>query len=235
MERQFPSRFNPVIEMIVTTDIDDSDLGALCGDLELWHVQKTSPDRIRPPAKTPDHRRFFKGWFFAKVWWIVDDWWDLTGRYGTRLTATPAGTIQKDHWSDSPPTNLIVIFIFVTTIISANSKTAYEIKSYRDNNCLWWEKITDSLLSQFQTYMFYHWWCCSCCWASSRGAARAHFCPKIARKSDFYAFHCIAWHCMVLHGIALYLMVPHIFMSFHCWLRRAGCISQDTYLLYIVV
>ena len=28
--------------------------------------------------------------------------------------------------------------------------------------------------------------------------------------------------CIVLHGIALY----------HCWLRRAGCISQDTYLLY---
>ena len=32
------------------------------------------------------------------------------------------------------------------------------------------------------------------------------------KKSDFYAFYCIAWHCMVLHGIALYLMVSH---SFH--------------------
>ena len=28
--------------------------------------------------------------------------------------------------------------------------------------------------------------------------------------------HCIVWYCIVLH----------------CWLRRAGCISQDTYLLY---
>ena len=35
---------------------------------------------------------------------------------------------------------------------------------------------------------------------------------QMARKSDFYAFHCIAWHRMVLHGIALYLMVSH---SFH--------------------
>ena len=35
---------------------------------------------------------------------------------------------------------------------------------------------------------------------------------KMAQKSDFYAFHCIAWHRMVLHGIALYLMVSH---SFH--------------------
>ena len=34
--------------------------------------------------------------------------------------------------------------------------------------------------------------------------------------------HCIVLNLMVLHGIALY----------HCWLRRAGCISQDTYLLY---
>ena len=31
--------------------------------------------------------------------------------------------------------------------------------------------------------------------------------------------HCIVWCCMVLY----------------CWLRRAGCISQDTYLLYIQV
>ena len=33
----------------------------------------------------------------------------------------------------------------------------------------------------------------------------------------------IVWYCMVLHGIVLY----------HCWLRRAGCVSQDTYLLYL--
>ena len=32
---------------------------------------------------------------------------------------------------------------------------------------------------------------------------------------------------MVLHGIVLYLMV------LHCWLRRAGCISQDTYTYFI--
>ena len=30
------------------------------------------------------------------------------------------------------------------------------------------------------------------------------------------SLHCIVWCCMVLY----------------CWLRRAGCISQDTYLLY---
>ena len=46
------------------------------------------------------------------------------------------------------------------------------------------------------------------------GPKNAVFGPKskMARKSDFYAFHCIAWHRMVLHGIALYLMVSH---SFH--------------------
>ena len=32
------------------------------------------------------------------------------------------------------------------------------------------------------------------------------------------SLHCIVWCCMVLY----------------CWLRRAGCISQDTYLLYVV-
>merc|ERR1740116_168691 len=37
--------------------------------------------------------------------------------------------------------------------------------------------------------------------------------------------HCIVLNFTVLHGIALY----------HCWLRRAGCISQDTYLLYYVI
>ena len=46
------------------------------------------------------------------------------------------------------------------------------------------------------------------------GPKNAVFGPKsnMAQKSDFYAFHCIAWHRMVLHGIALYLMVSH---SFH--------------------
>ena len=34
----------------------------------------------------------------------------------------------------------------------------------------------------------------------------------MAQKSDFYAFHCIAWHRMVLPGIALYFMVLR---SFH--------------------
>ena len=33
------------------------------------------------------------------------------------------------------------------------------------------------------------------------------------------SLHCIVWCCRVLY----------------CWLRRAGCISQDTYLLYIYV
>ena len=54
--------------------------------------------------------------------------------------------------------------------------------------------------------------------------------------------HGIAWYCMVLHDIALYCMVSHCIVLnltalhgvalYHCWLRRAGCISQDTYLLY---
>ena len=48
--------------------------------------------------------------------------------------------------------------------------------------------------------------CCSCCWASTRGGVQE---PK---RSDFYDFHCIAWHRRVLHGIALYVMVSH---SFH--------------------
>ena len=39
------------------------------------------------------------------------------------------------------------------------------------------------------------------------------FGPIKTRKSDFYA--CIAWHSMVLHGIALYLMVSHSFAC-HC-------------------
>ena len=44
----------------------------------------------------------------------------------------------------------------------------------------------------------------------------------------FMSFHCIIWYCMVLYYILRYCMV------LHCWLRRAGCISQDTYLLYII-
>ena len=51
--------------------------------------------------------------------------------------------------------------------------------------------------------------CCSCCRASYRGVARAHFWPPKKQKSDFYAFHWIAWHQMVQHGIALYLTVLH--------------------------
>ena len=42
----------------------------------------------------------------------------------------------------------------------------------------------------------------------------------------FMSFHCIVWYCMVLYYILRYCMV------LHCWLRRVGCISQDTYLLY---
>ena len=37
----------------------------------------------------------------------------------------------------------------------------------------------------------------------------------MARKSDFYAFHCISWHRMVMQGYALYLMVLHSFAC-HC-------------------
>ena len=45
----------------------------------------------------------------------------------------------------------------------------------------------------------------------------------------FMSFHCIIWYCMVLYYILRYCMV------LHCWLRRAGCISQDTYLLYLII
>ena len=72
-------------------------------------------------------------------------------------------------------------------------------------------------------------------------------------------FHSFAWHRMILHGIELYFMVLHWYCMvlqdvalyctvlhcivlnltvlhgialYHCWLRRTGCISQDTYLLY---
>ena len=45
----------------------------------------------------------------------------------------------------------------------------------------------------------------------------------------FMSFHCIVWYCMVLYYILRYCMV------LHCWLQRAGCISQDTYLLYIFI
>ena len=76
------------------------------------------------------------------------------------------------------------------------------------------------------------------------------FGPIKTRKSDFYA--CIAWHSMVLHGIALYLMVSHSFachcivwygIAWYCFISygiawycivpllasASGCISQDTY------
>ena len=51
-------------------------------------------------------------------------------------------------------------------------------------------------------------------------------------KSDFYAFHCIAWHRMVLHGIALYLMVSH---SFHVVSVLHGIVLYLTllHLLYL--
>ena len=70
-----------------------------------------------------------------------------------------------------------------------------------------------------------------------------------AQKSDFYDFHCIVlhgivWYCMELLCILSYCIVFSIVwywmvlyytfrycMVLHCWLRRAACISQDTYLL----
>ena len=51
------------------------------------------------------------------------------------------------------------------------------------------------------------------------------FGPKMARKSDFYAFHCISWHRMVMQGYALYLMVLH---SFAC-----NCIVVYGIVLYV--
>ena len=37
-------------------------------------------------------------------------------------------------------------------------------------------------------------------------------------------------HRMVLHGIALHHMISYS-IAWYYWLRSAGCISQDTYLL----
>ena len=57
------------------------------------------------------------------------------------------------------------------------------------------------------------------------------------------ACHCIVlygieWYCMILYGIALYRIKSYgivwYCMVLHCRLQRAGCISQDTYLLYEV-
>ena len=51
--------------------------------------------------------------------------------------------------------------------------------------------------------------CCSCCWASSRGAARARFWPKNGPKIWFLCFplyfmasYGTAWICFVSYGIA---------------------------------
>ena len=49
---------------------------------------------------------------------------------------------------------------------------------------------------------------------------------RLSRNFFFMSFHCIVWYCMVLYYILRYCMV------LPCWVRRAGCISQDTYLLY---
>ena len=44
----------------------------------------------------------------------------------------------------------------------------------------------------------------------------------------------IACYCVELHGIVWYCMVLFSIFWLVNWLRRAGCISEDTYLLYIV-
>ena len=53
---------------------------------------------------------------------------------------------------------------------------------------------------------------------------------------------CILWHCIVLHVIALHCMVLHGIVlyqygiAWYCIVGfGAGCISQDTYLLYICI
>ena len=109
----------------------------------------------------------------------------------------------------------------------------------------------------------------------SKGGSAGRCMAPIAENYHFWAqkkrmlFHCIAWHCIILHGIELYLLVLHCILwyyigiawhcmllqdvalyctvshcivlnftvlhgiaLYHCWLRRVGCISQDTYLLY---
>ena len=53
--------------------------------------------------------------------------------------------------------------------------------------------------------------------------------------SNVNTIKCIfaAWYCMVSHCIVLNLTVLHGIALYHCWLQRAGCISQDTYRLYL--
>ena len=84
--------------------------------------------------------------------------------------------------------------------------------------------------------------CCSCCWASTRGGgckSQKDLIFMISIVLPGIVGYCMELLCMlwyrivsmfyrmVLHGIVLYLMV------LHCWLRRAGCISQDTYTYFI--
>ena len=45
--------------------------------------------------------------------------------------------------------------------------------------------------------------------------------------------HCIALYCIVSYGILWYLMTPAWYcMLLRCWLWRAGCVSQDAYILH---
>ena len=72
-------------------------------------------------------------------------------------------------------------------------------------------------------------WCVSWCWWS-RCSTSLWYCMVLLcilwYRIVFMSFHCILWYSMVLYYILRYCMV------LHCWLRRAGCIWQDTYLLY---
>ena len=51
--------------------------------------------------------------------------------------------------------------------------------------------------------------------------------------------HGISLYCMELQDVALYCTVSHCIVYnltvLHCWLWHAGCISQDTYLVYFLV
>ena len=56
-------------------------------------------------------------------------------------------------------------------------------------------------------------------------------------KLDYDSLYCIALHCNVSYGILWYLIVSNSIARFctllRCWYRRAGCVSQDTYILQL--
>ena len=51
--------------------------------------------------------------------------------------------------------------------------------------------------------------------------------------------YCTALYCIVSYGILCYLIVSNSIAQYctllRCWLRRAGCVSQDAYILHRLI